>query len=57
MTVLMKGRLVSVPCDSLGSSFMGGFKMPGPFSNKPCRMCNVSSLTIGNVTKITQIIA
>ena len=31
--------------------------MRGSFSNKPCRMCNVSSSTIGNVTKITQIVA
>ena len=55
-TILLRSRLVSVPCDSLGSSFMGGFKMPGPFSNKPCRMCNVSSSTIANVTKIKQLL-
>ena len=55
-TVLLKGRLVSVPCDSLGNSFIGGFKMPGPFSNKPCRMCNVSSATLSNVTKINQLV-
>ena len=55
-TISMRGRLVSVPCNSLGSSFVGGFKMPGPFSNKPCRMCNVSSLTISNVTKIKQLV-
>ena len=54
--VLLRARLVSVPCDSLGSSFMGGFKMPGPFSNKPCRMCNVSSSTLRNVTKINQLV-
>ena len=55
-TVLLRGRLVSAPCDSLGRSFIGGFKMPGPFSNKPCRMCNVSSATLSNVTKINQLV-
>ena len=53
--IFVRARLVSVPCDSLGSSFMGGFKMPGPFSNKPCRMCNVSLSTLRNVTKINQV--
>ena len=54
-TILLRSRLVSVPCDSLGSCFMGGFKMPGPFSNKPCRMCNVSSSTLANVTTVQQL--
>ena len=55
-TIVFRSRLVSVPCDSLGSSFIGGFKMPGPFSNKPCRMCNVSSSTLSNVTTVQQLV-
>ena len=39
----IQGRLIAAPCDSLGSSSLGGYKTPGAFAKKPCRSCNVSS--------------
>ena len=47
-TVLLRGRLVSVPCDSLGSSFIGGFKCLDPSSTSlvECAMCHLQPLVM-----------
>ena len=48
----IQGRLIAAPCDSLGSSSLGGYKMPGgAFAKKPCRSCNVES---GEMQRLTE---
>lgn len=52
---IIHGRLVAAPCDSLGSAFLGGYKMPGAFAKKPCRSCNVSSLQLQTVVEASKL--
>ena len=52
---VIKGRLIACPCDSLGSASIGGYKMPGPFSKKPCRSCNASSDQIQTIVEASKL--
>ena len=51
----VKGRLIAAPCDSLGSAALGGYKMPGPFSKKPCRSCRLSYDEIQNCCEVSKL--
>lgn len=51
----IQGRIIAAPCDSLGSASLGGFKMPGAFSKKPCRTCQVSSSEMQSLVEVSKI--
>ena len=53
--ITIKGRIVAAPCDSLGSSALGGYKMPGPFSNKPCRSCTLTNNEIQKCFQVSKL--